>query len=95
MCVSFHEEKESDCRVWEWHGHVVSYSEGRGYTQEYVYGSYFERMMKKVVVSDDEDEGESEQEKGIGLGLREFIGGMNLMDGRVFCRNFTDNSRRI
>lgn len=95
VCVSFHEEKESDCRVWEWHGHVVSYSEGRGYTQEYVYGSYFERMMKKVVVSDDEDEGESEQEKGIGLGLREFIGGMNLMDGRVFCRNFTDNSRRI
>lgn len=32
VCVSFHEEKESDCRVWEWHGHVVSYSEGRGYT---------------------------------------------------------------
>lgn len=97
VCVSFHEETESDCRVWEWHGHVVSYSEARGCTQEYVYGSYFERAMKKVVVSnsDEEDEGESEQEKGIGLGLREFIGGMNLMDGRVFCRTFTDSSRRI
>ncbi|KAJ0084346.1 hypothetical protein Patl1_30867 [Pistacia atlantica] len=87
VCVSFHEEIESDCRVWEWHGHVVSYNEECGYTQEYVCGSYFERMLKKVVY----DESEEEKEQESNFGSRKFIGGLNLMDGRVFCRNFTDN----
>lgn len=92
VCVSFHEEPESDCSVWEWHGYVVSYSEASGYTQEYVYGSHFERMMEKTV--DEEIEEESDQETGSGSGLRELIGGLNLTDGRVFCRNLSVNSRR-
>lgn len=90
VCVSFHDELESDCRVWEWHGHVVSYNAERGYTQEYVYGSYYERMMKKVLYEDSEEEKDEEDNSG----LRQFIGGLNLTDGRFFCRNLSDNSRR-
>lgn len=81
ICVSFHDEPESECRVWEWHGHILSYKEEHGYTQEYVYGNYFERTMRRVF-SD-----ESDEERDLGLGLRDLIGGINLMDGRILCRN--------
>ena len=81
ICVSFHDEPESECRVWEWHGHVLSYNEERGYTQEYVYGNYFERTMRSAF-SD-----ESEAERDVGLGLRELISGINLMDGRILRGN--------
>lgn len=79
ICVSFHDEAELECRVWEWHGHIMSYNEEHGYTQEYVYGNYFERTMRRVF-SDDSD-GESD----VGLGLRELISGINLTDGLILC----------
>lgn len=63
MCVSYHEESNSDCRIWEWNGHVVFYDNENGYTQEYVYGNYFERMMGDK--SDEEDE--SHEEWNLGL----------------------------
>lgn len=56
ICVSFHEEAESSCKVWEWHGHVVCYNEEKGYTQEYVYGSYFERRMSFEESEEEVDE---------------------------------------
>ena len=27
MCVSYHEESDSNCRVWEWHRHMVFYDD--------------------------------------------------------------------
>ena len=34
ICVGFHEEKGSDYRVWEWHGHIMLFDEENGYTPE-------------------------------------------------------------
>uniref|UniRef100_A0A803MWY9 Uncharacterized protein n=1 Tax=Chenopodium quinoa TaxID=63459 RepID=A0A803MWY9_CHEQI len=45
VCVGFHEENGSDYRVWEWHGHIMLFDEENGYTPEYIYGNYFERLM--------------------------------------------------
>ncbi|KAA8518867.1 hypothetical protein F0562_016359 [Nyssa sinensis] len=44
ICVGFHEETDSDYRVWEWHGHIMLFDEENGYTPEYIYGNYFERV---------------------------------------------------
>lgn len=78
VCVSFHEEAESSCKVWEWHGHVVCYSEESGYTQEYMYGSYFERTMSQTVFEETEEEVDQER----GFGSRQLFGGLNLVDLR-------------
>ncbi|KAH7560898.1 hypothetical protein JRO89_XS10G0135400 [Xanthoceras sorbifolium] len=91
VCVSSHEEAESRCKVWEWHGHVVCYREESGYTQEYVYGSYFERTMSQLVYEESEEEGDHRQG---GFGSRPLFAGLNLVDGSVFCGNLRDNSRR-
>ncbi|TXG74005.1 hypothetical protein EZV62_002584 [Acer yangbiense] len=90
VCVSFHYETESHCKVWEWHGHVVCYSEENGYTQEYVYGSYFERTTNQVVYEDSDEESDRES----GFGSTAFFSGLNLVDGSVFRGNLRDNSRR-
>ncbi|KAK1321026.1 hypothetical protein QJS10_CPA03g01562 [Acorus calamus] len=47
MCVGFHDDSDSDYRVWEWHGHIMVYDEENGYSPEYVYGNYFERVPEK------------------------------------------------
>ncbi|RWR81667.1 FK506-binding protein 5 [Cinnamomum micranthum f. kanehirae] len=44
ICIGFRDEKGSDYRVWEWHGHIMTYDEENRYTLEYIYGNYFERM---------------------------------------------------
>ncbi|XP_062172353.1 uncharacterized protein LOC133877915 isoform X2 [Alnus glutinosa] len=75
VCVSSHEEPDSDCRVWEWHGHVVFYDEENGFAQEYVYGNYFERTMRKVF--GDESDEESEERS---LGLGDLVAAMSLSD---------------
>ncbi|KAK9997121.1 hypothetical protein SO802_021807, partial [Lithocarpus litseifolius] len=64
MCVSYHEESDSDCRVWEWHRHVVFYDKN-GYMREYLYGNYFGRMMmvRKVFGDESEEEDESHEER--------------------------------
>ncbi|XP_059430760.1 uncharacterized protein LOC132164293 [Corylus avellana] len=90
VCVSFHEEPDSDCRVWEWHGHVVFYDEENGFAQEYVYGNYFERTMRKVFGDESDDESE---ERSLGLG--DLVAGMSLTDcPPLFSRKMGANYRR-
>lgn len=86
VCVSFHEESDSDCRVWEWHGHVVFYDDENGYTQEYVYGNYFERKMMMRNVFGGESDEEEEENEGRSLGFGDLIAGLSLSDGRLFSR---------
>ncbi|XXG89726.1 hypothetical protein AAC387_Pa12g1659 [Persea americana] len=45
ITVGFHDERGSNHRVWEWHGHVMTYDEMNGYSLEYIHGYYFERMQ--------------------------------------------------
>lgn len=94
VCVSYHEESDSNCRVWEWHGHVVFYDDESGYTQEYVYGNYFERMMMTREVFGDESDEEDESNEERNLGLGDLISSLSLNDGRLFSRNMGSNSRR-
>lgn len=100
ICVGFHEEKGSDYRVWEWHGHIMLFDEENGYTPEYIYGNYFERRApvsagarEKVSRKEEEEEGEKESGGG-NLGLRELIGGGSEVTGRVLRRNLSVGSRR-
>ncbi|KAJ6363073.1 hypothetical protein OIU78_003287 [Salix suchowensis] len=77
ICVGFHEEKGSDYRVWEWHGHIMLFDEEDGYTPEYIYGNYFERLLGKTAASTTathkQEQEENEEEKTGNLGLRELI----------------------
>ncbi|RWR81666.1 FK506-binding protein 5 [Cinnamomum micranthum f. kanehirae] len=43
ICIGFNDERGSDYRVWEWHGHIMTYDEENRYTLEYIHGNYFER----------------------------------------------------
>ncbi|RWR83353.1 hypothetical protein CKAN_01210700 [Cinnamomum micranthum f. kanehirae] len=47
ISIECHDERGSDYRVWEWHGHVMAYDEVNGYSLEYIYGYYFERMPER------------------------------------------------
>lgn len=43
ICVGFHDEKGSEHRVWERHGHVMTYDENNSYSLKYIFGNYLER----------------------------------------------------
>lgn len=103
VCVGFHEEKGSDYRVWEWHGHIMLFDDDNGYTPEYIYGNYFERFQlpnnaNKARVSpaeEEEEEEEAAEEKvAANLGLRELIDGGEADSGRtrVLHRNINAGS---
>ncbi|KAH0912011.1 hypothetical protein HID58_035332, partial [Brassica napus] len=88
ICVGFHEDEESDYRVWEWHGHIMLFDEENGYTPEYIYGNYFERLPVKLPKKKEAKEVEN-------LGLRELIdGGDAAARGRVVHRNINIGSSR-
>lgn len=108
ICIGFHEEKSSDYRVWEWHGHIMLFDEENGYTPEYIYGNYFERLQGKargtgrVVEEKEEEKGEDEDEKEVekkekvaNLGLRELIDGGDSAQGRILHRNLNAGSARF
>lgn len=111
ICVGFHEEMGSDYRVWEWHGHIMLFDEENGYTPEYIYGNYFERLMGKGVVGaglkkssrveekekekEEEEELVEKEEKGGNLGLRELIGNGDSVGSRVLHRGISAGSPRI
>ncbi|GFZ02307.1 hypothetical protein Acr_15g0009150 [Actinidia rufa] len=106
ICVGFHFDRDSDYRVWEWHGHVMLFDEENGYSPEYIYGNYFERVKGNLgfVVKDksekcdekveEEEEEEEEEEKVGNLGLRELIGSGDSGGGRVLHRNLNSGSTR-
>ncbi|KAK6140317.1 hypothetical protein DH2020_025954 [Rehmannia glutinosa] len=95
------EETGSDYRVWEWHGHIMLFDEENGYTPEYIYGNYFERLaqprekMKNEATkksSGDDDEKEKETEKVGNVGLKELIECGESGSGRILHRNINANS---
>ncbi|KAF2588166.1 hypothetical protein F2Q70_00040840 [Brassica cretica] len=94
ICVGFHEDEESDYRVWEWHGHIMLFDEENGYTPEYIYGNYFERLPVKLPKKKEAKEEEEEEVEN--LGLRELIdGGDAAARGRVLHRNINIGSSRL
>ncbi|KDP30636.1 hypothetical protein JCGZ_16201 [Jatropha curcas] len=108
ICVGFHEEKGSDYRVWEWHGHIMLFDEENGYTPEYIYGNYFERLQrnevgrggiskvdKKEEEEEEEEEEEKEGEKLENLGLRELIDDGDAAGARILHRNINAGSPRF
>ncbi|KAL0409817.1 UNVERIFIED_CONTAM: hypothetical protein Slati_3571400 [Sesamum latifolium] len=102
ICVGFQEETGSDYRVWEWHGHIMLFDEENGYTPEYIYGNYFERVgaakrkMKKETAKkesdDDDDEKDREEEKVGNMGLKDLIDSGESGNGRILHRNLNANS---
>ncbi|XWS67018.1 hypothetical protein CRYUN_Cryun05aG0250200 [Craigia yunnanensis] len=100
ICITFHEEKGSDYRVWEWHGHIMLFDEENGYTPEYIYGNHFERLQGKPLFArvkeekeDEVEEEEEEEEKVASLGLRELIDGAgDSGGGRILRRNINAGS---
>ncbi|KAG7628384.1 hypothetical protein ISN45_At03g046390 [Arabidopsis thaliana x Arabidopsis arenosa] len=90
ICVGFHEDEESDYRVWEWHGHIMLFDEENGYTPEYIYGNYFERLPVKLPNNrrvEKEKKKEMKEEEVENLGLRELIDGGDAAPGRILHRN--------
>ncbi|KAJ4904767.1 Uncharacterized protein Rs2_18718 [Raphanus sativus] len=99
ICVGFHEDEESDYRVWEWHGHIMLFDEENGYTPEYIYGNYFERLPVKLPSKEKKEvkevkEKEEEEVESLG-GLRELIDGGDGGRGRVLHRNINIGSSRV
>ncbi|WCJ18097.1 hypothetical protein M5689_000473 [Euphorbia peplus] len=101
VCVGFHEDKGSDYRVWEWHGHIMVVDEDNEYTAEYIYGNYFERLqvksgvqteVKKEMKEVKEEEEDTEEEKTGNLGLRELIDGGDSGGARIVHRNINAGS---
>ncbi|KAI4364138.1 hypothetical protein MLD38_020269 [Melastoma candidum] len=101
VCVGFHEEVGSDYRVWEWHGHIMLFDEEDGFSPEYVYGNYFERLRRGVatVAKESEVEEGGDEDKVGNLGLRELIdNGGATADGvvkRVLHRNISAGSSKV
>ncbi|CAN7060935.1 unnamed protein product, partial [Brassica oleracea var. botrytis] len=94
ICVGFHEDEESDYRVWEWHGHIMLFDEENGYTPEYIYGNYFERLPVKLPKKKEAKEKEEEEVEN--LGLRELIDvGDAAARGRVLHRNINIGSSSV
>lgn len=98
ICVGFHEEKDSEYRVWEWHGHIMLFDEENGYTPEYIYGNYFERVTgKKLMKKEEVDNGKEDvkEDKVSNLGLRELINSVDSGSNRVVHRNVNAASPRF
>ncbi|CAL9002489.1 unnamed protein product [Prunus brigantina] len=106
ICVGFHEETGSDYRVWEWHGHIMLFDEENGYTPEYIYGNYFERLFERLIgkartgssgvrVEEEAKEEEEDKEQVGNLGLRELIDGGDSGQGRILHRNINAGSSRF
>ncbi|XP_061341493.1 uncharacterized protein LOC133287824 [Gastrolobium bilobum] len=100
ICVGFQEEEGSDYRVWEWHGHIMMFDEEHGYSPEYIYGNYFQRLMPKPAGSSGSGSGgggvdENPVEQKVGnLGLRELIDTKDSTGGRILHRNINAGSPR-
>ncbi|CAN4109649.1 unnamed protein product [Withania somnifera] len=97
ICVGFHEDPGTDYRVWEWHGHVMLFDEENGYTPEYIYGNYFERVKLNTKTKKKKEEEEVEKEEKVrNLGLKELIeSGESNSEGRILRRNMNAGSPRV
>lgn len=66
VCVSCTEDRTSQQRMWEWHGHIMVFHEGEGYVPEYVYGNFSENTQM-----------EEDYCFRVGFGLGQIIGEAN------------------
>ncbi|KAK9126906.1 hypothetical protein Scep_015752 [Stephania cephalantha] len=91
VCVAYHEDPGSDYRVWEWHGHIMLFDLENGYSPEYIYGNYFERLLVRTPAA-------KKEEKDGNLGLRELIGGGaaagDSVSGRILRRGMNAAATR-
>lgn len=87
------------------------FDEENGYTPEYIYGNYFERVNRKQmrdkkqkkdenanVDHDDneiEEKSDEKEEKAVNLGLRELIDSGDSRNGRILHRNINAGSPRF
>lgn len=74
------------------------FDEENGYSPEYIYGNYFERVQPKesAAVSGGGGRKKEEEKEGGGgtQGLRELIGGAGFANGRILQRNLSAGSPR-
>lgn len=80
------------------------FDEENGYTPEYIYGNYFERLLvksrsgeeEKEEVEEEKEEVEEEKEEQVGiLGLRDLIDGGDTGGARILHRNLNSGSPRF
>jgi hypothetical protein len=84
VCVGYEEDNVTGYRTWEWHGHVLVYDAERGYVPEYIYGNFFELLVKTPLTSNPSQyEGFLDRPS---LGLGEILNGIVQ---RAFRRNNT------
>nr|GMD03863.1 FK506-binding protein 5-like [Ipomoea batatas] len=99
ICVGFHEDEDSDYRVWEWHGHIILFDDENGYNPEYIYGNYFERLAAKTAMKKkqgEEKQAEKEVEKVGNMGLRELIeSAESNSEARILRRNINAGSQNF
>lgn len=44
ISVGYQVERGTNYRVWEWHGHIMTYDEINGFSLDYIHGYYYERI---------------------------------------------------
>uniref|UniRef100_A0A0D9VSK8 Uncharacterized protein n=1 Tax=Leersia perrieri TaxID=77586 RepID=A0A0D9VSK8_9ORYZ len=73
ICVGFHDEPGGEYRIWEWHGHVMIFDDGDGYSAEYIYGNHFEPLAAATARAKKKEK--EKREKELSSGLRDLIVG--------------------
>ena len=73
------------------------FDEDDGYTPEYIYGNYFERLQgnRKKKEEEEEEAEDDKEEKVLNLGLRELIDDAGIGQGRILHRNMNADSSRF
>ncbi|XP_077215512.1 uncharacterized protein LOC143850087 [Tasmannia lanceolata] len=91
MYIAFYDERASDYRVWQWHGHIILSNDQNEYRREYIYGHYYERMEFKFGGNDENENDDEENQKrspAINLGLGNLIGdAVSSSSGQILHRN--------
>ncbi|GAU15198.1 hypothetical protein TSUD_09360 [Trifolium subterraneum] len=91
ICVGCHEEEEGEYLVWEWHGHIMGYTDEHGFAPEYIYGNYFQ----KIVPVERSDVAPVEEET-VNKGLKDLIDdAVSANPGRILHRNLNAGSKNL
>jgi hypothetical protein len=83
ICVGCHEEEEGEYLVWEWHGHIMGYTDEHGFAPEYIYGNYFQR-----IVPVERSDTAHVEDDAVNKGLKDLIDdAVSTNPGRILHRN--------
>ncbi|XP_004493897.1 uncharacterized protein [Cicer arietinum] len=95
VCVGCHEDEDGEYLVWEWHGHIMCYTDERGFAPEYVYGNYFQKLATIERVGEP-TKSENVAETTGNQGLRDLIGDtLSTTPARILHRNVNAGSSRF